>query len=78
MVSESIFFSCHVSDDIPSYVVEASLPMIIPFSVIHSANLALMKAFGPKCQPFIKITNIFVDYTKKNSCGNACPDYIIS
>ena len=40
-------------------------------------NLALIKAFGTKHQPFILITNLFEEYTKKNNRANACLNYII-
>ena len=41
-------------------------------------NLALMNAVGLKHLPFIKIINIFADYTTENICGNARLNYIIS
>ena len=40
-------------------------------------DFACEKAFGPKRQPFIKITNIFAEYAKENNDGNVRLDYII-
>ena len=34
-------------------------------TAIHMRNLALMKTTGPKRLPFIKINNIFTDFTQK-------------